>query len=151
MRHVGGLDAILKKMEALPDEYIRRIKVAVQKTAVDVANHAKDNHMKGAAPVIDTGHAKGLAAWGITRKVAETRLKSRYENQTNVLTNSIIPRTVRADLVAVESDVGTNIEYAPHIEYGTSKSKPYPFMQPAMDANQDNFKKRTKEAIYGNA
>lgn len=33
--------------------------------------------------------------------------------------------------------VGTNIEYAPYVEYGTSKSPAYPFLRPAL-TNQTN-------------
>lgn len=30
-------------------------------------------------------------------------------------------------------DVGTNVEYAPYLEFGTSRMPPYPFLRPALE------------------
>ena len=36
--------------------------------------------------------------------------------------------------------VGTNVEYAPHVEYGTIKMKAKPFLRPAFDNNMTKIK-----------
>ncbi len=36
--------------------------------------------------------------------------------------------------------VGTNVEYAPHVEYGTVKMKAQPYLKPAMEEHLDEFK-----------
>lgn len=36
--------------------------------------------------------------------------------------------------------IGTNVEYAPYVEYGTSKTKAQPFLQPAAEDHVDEYK-----------
>jgi len=36
--------------------------------------------------------------------------------------------------------VGTNVEYAPNVEFGTSRQRPQPFLRPALDNNIQNIK-----------
>ena len=36
--------------------------------------------------------------------------------------------------------VGTNVEYAPNVEYGTSRSKAYPFLKKTIQKNLDRYK-----------
>lgn len=35
--------------------------------------------------------------------------------------------------------VGTNVEYAPYVEYGTSRSKAYPFLKKTIQKNLDRY------------
>ena len=45
--------------------------------------------------------------------------------------------------------VGTNLEYAPYQEYGTSRGVPaHPYMKPAMDIERDNVIKEAGEAFF---
>lgn len=37
--------------------------------------------------------------------------------------------------------VGTNLHYAAHVEYGTKRSKPHPFLRPAGDYNKGLIEK----------
>lgn len=37
--------------------------------------------------------------------------------------------------------IGTNVEYAPYVEYGTSKTAPQPFIRPAAEDHMDEYKK----------
>lgn len=37
--------------------------------------------------------------------------------------------------------LGTNVEYAAYVEMGTSKSRPYPYLKPAIENNKDTIKK----------
>ena len=43
----------------------------------------------------------------------------------------------------------TNVEYAPHVEYGTKKSKAKPFLRPAYDKNIQKMNKKMKEILEG--
>lgn len=35
--------------------------------------------------------------------------------------------------------IGTNVEYAPYVEYGTSKTKAQPFLKPAVNNHVDEY------------
>lgn len=37
--------------------------------------------------------------------------------------------------------IGTNVEYAAYVEMGTSRSKPYPYLRPALKDNLNTLKK----------
>lgn len=38
-----------------------------------------------------------------------------------------------------EAKVGTNVDYAPHVEYGTHKMDAKPYLRPAIDAQRANI------------
>ena len=37
--------------------------------------------------------------------------------------------------------IGSNVEYAPHVELGTSRSRAQPYLRPAVEENRDTIKK----------
>jgi HK97 gp10 family phage protein len=41
----------------------------------------------------------------------------------------------------IESNVGTDIEYAPHVEYGTRYQASQPYLRPALDENTDEIQR----------
>ena len=43
--------------------------------------------------------------------------------------------------------VGTNVEYAPFVELGTSKSKPHPYLRPAAEDHMEEWQKIIKEEL----
>jgi HK97 gp10 family phage protein len=46
-----------------------------------------------------------------------------------------------------EAKVGTNVEYAPYVELGTSKMAAQPYLNPALEANKGNIKRIFADAI----
>lgn len=50
---------------------------------------------------------------------------------------------------SIVAEVGTNVEYALHIEHGTSKQNPKPFLNPAYIQYKDKFEKAMKDAMNG--
>lgn len=56
---------------------------------------------------------------------------------TSTLYNSI---THQVDVAGKRVYIGTNVEYAPYVEMGTSKSRPYPFLKPAVVDHADEYK-----------
>lgn len=125
MADLFGLKKVLSNFKNVQQSTVDRVAKATEQTAVLVANHAKANHDKGFAHAI-----------------------SRYENQTTNLTNSIMPELTKADKHSVEAMVHTNKEYAIKVEMGSSKTKPYPFMLPALISQRDEFQKRVGKAIH---
>ena len=43
--------------------------------------------------------------------------------------------------------VGTNVDYAPHVEYGTSKMQPQPYLYPALRDNMAYIKKKLGNSV----
>lgn len=105
----------------------QRMLDAVDMTSVDVRDHAADNHVRNSA------HEMG-----------------RYENQTTNLSNSIVvidARPVGGDITgAVVATEG----YGVHVELGTRRSRAYPFMIPALEANKKQFLSNIQGALDGN-
>ena len=124
MRHVFGTQQVINNILRQKDKKLDRIAIAVEKTCVDVANHAKAGHQGNQA-----------------------HMNKRYRNQTSTLTRSIMPGLESVTFARVIGIVYTNMEYAPAVELGTVRNSPYPFMFPAIVANKDNFKRRVTEAL----
>ena len=55
--------------------------------------------------------------------------------------------SISIDLNGMEAEVGTNVEYAPFIEYGTSKSKAQPFLTPAKQTVEGQLDKIIKKEV----
>ena len=45
--------------------------------------------------------------------------------------------------------VDSNVEYAPHVEYGTSRQRAQPFLRPALDENMDDIKRVMGDILKG--
>lgn len=75
---------------------------------------------------------RGLEAVGLQ---AEGYAKMECPVDTGNLRNSI---THTSDGEAAY--VGTNVEYAPYVEYGTSKTKAQPFLRPAAENHTTEYK-----------
>lgn len=43
--------------------------------------------------------------------------------------------------------VGTNVEYAPDVEFGTSRSPAYPFLQPAASGHGEEYREVIRESL----
>lgn len=113
---VTGLSKFISTLVGITKQVEQQVIEIVEKNAVRVKNHAKADHFHGLA------HAVG-----------------RYENQTTNLTNSIVSSNASISNGVVEATVSTNKEYAPKVEFGTSRTRAYPFMAPAIRANEQRF------------
>lgn len=109
----------------------------MEKAQTRVVTHAKANHERAPA---GGGHPS-----------------DRYYDRRGMLTNSIRPGTVTVTLDSITGEVlagGTAkglVDYAIHVETGTSKSRAYPFMVPALEetaaANFQGFGEAIRKAI----
>lgn len=69
----------------------------------------------------------GLVAEGFAKRLAPV--------DTGTLRNSITHTT------SGETEyIGTNVEYAPYVEMGTSRTRAQPFLQPAIENNTSTYK-----------
>ena len=83
----------------------------------------------------------GLAAIGMT---AETYAKKECPVDTGRLRNSIT-NAVESNEKAVY--IGTNVEYAPYVELGTSRQKAQPFLKPAATQHTAEYERILKTAL----
>lgn len=85
--------------------------------------------------------AQALEAIGL---VAEGYAKEECPVDTGRLRNSI--SHARDDNAAY---IGTNVEYAPYVELGTSRQKAQPYLRPAAENHTEEYKNIVKTALQG--
>lgn len=86
---------------------------------------------------------KILESWGI---VAEGYAKLNCPVDTGRLRNSI---THERDDEEGQVQIGTNVEYAPYVEYGTSRMKAQPYLEPAILDNISEYQDIADEYLKG--
>lgn len=101
---------------------------------VDIKDYSKD--VKAA---YDQARERSLEIIGLT---AEKYAKQIVPVDTGRLRNSI---THEVD--GKEVFIGTNVEYAPPIEYGTIKQKAQPFLVPAATEHDSTYKQIIQDAF----
>lgn len=47
--------------------------------------------------------------------------------------------------------IGTNVDYAPHVELGTSRQKAQPFLRPAASEHGEQYRQLLKKALGGSS
>lgn len=92
---------------------------------------------------LGTAMARALEAIGIQ---AEGYAKDLCPVDTGRLRNSIT-HAVEADEKAAY--IGTNVEYAPYVELGTSKHKEQPFLRPAAQDHGDEYRSILESELKG--
>ena len=84
--------------------------------------------------------AAGVAV--VSKEIAEyAKATHPFQNQTGNLESSIHPLPVEVVGDVVVGYVQAGMNYAEHVEYGTSHSAPYPYLHPAIEANKENLSK----------
>ena len=95
----------------------------------------REDNAQQIADAIDQALARALEEVGL---VAEGYAKKACPVDTGRLRNSITHQ-VRPSEKSVY--IGTNVEYAPYVELGTSRMKPQPFLRPAAADHEGTYKK----------
>ena len=57
--------------------------------------------------------------------------------------------SITTEIGKLEAEVGTNVEYAQSVEFGTSKQKAQPFMRPALDKAITQLNKDMAKTLGG--
>ena len=57
--------------------------------------------------------------------------------------------SITTEVGNLEAEVGTNVEYAPSVEFGTSKQSAQPFMRPALDKAITQLNKDMAKTLGG--
>ncbi|MBO1680171.1 HK97-gp10 family putative phage morphogenesis protein [Bittarella massiliensis (ex Durand et al. 2017)] len=78
----------------------------------------------------------------------ERHAKLRCPVDTGRLRNSVTTAVETEDDTATVY-VGSNVEYAPHVELGTSRSEAQPFLKPAVADHQDAYARIIRSELDG--
>ena len=126
-----GKDSLISKLERLPQEINKSVKRAVIESALLVETEAKRSIQRG--PKSGKIYKRG----GVTHQASAPG--EAPATDTGVLVGSVSHRVKRDGF---EAEVGTNVKYGAHLEFGTSKMAARPWLQPALEANRDKITKR---------
>lgn len=74
---------------------------------------------------------------------------SAKENATQSVDSGFLRASIDHKLIPAElkGTIGTNVEYGPYIEFGTSKQPAQPYLYPALASNVDKIKADIIEAV----
>lgn len=89
--------------------------------------------------------AEGFAKEEISKKVYDTP-ESPYYKRTGRLRNSITYETSESEHAVY---IGSNVEYAPYVELGTSRMAARPFLKPAVTEHIEDYKAIMNDIISG--
>lgn len=131
MRFVTGQQEMQNNLMMQRDKTTAKVGEAVERTCVDVANHAK------------AGHEGNMA-----------HTSQRYRNRTSNLTNGIMPELLEVSFRRAHGIVFSGMDYSAFVEFGTSvnvrtgrPNRPYPFLTPALLANKEILAQRLKNIM----
>ncbi len=98
---------------------------------VDVPNSAREVNKQ-----FRQGVTEGLGLF-----LGQTKRSYRYVDRTGQLTGSIRPMDVKRLKTRIigGAEAGGNVDYAVHVEYGTSRMDAFPFARPAAEAIVGKF------------
>ena len=110
---------------------------------IDLSVDIELNNNDAGKQELRTAMEKALEAIGMQ---AETYAKDECPVDTGNLRNSITHTQEGEDTEVI----GTNVEYAPYVELGTSKNpNPKPFIEPAATNHSDEYRQIVEEILQG--
>lgn len=101
----------------------------------------RENNAAQVEAAIDSAIAKALTMIG---QQAEGTAKMMCPVDTGRLKNSI---TNQIDMQANAVYIGTSVEYGPHVELGTSRMDPHPYLKPAAADHADEYRAILKSCL----
>jgi HK97 gp10 family phage protein len=103
------------------------------------------DHTDEVLSALDEAIEKGLTAIGMAAEAhAKRNLYPGHGLDTGRLRNSVGNQVVMDEKAVY---IGTNVEYAPYVELGTSRSRPKPFLKPAATEHTAEYKQIMKDAM----
>lgn len=103
-----------------------------------LSNFGEDAIRAAAKELTDTAHE--------VEAEAKNNIKRNKTVDTGRLLGSVITE-IKGSGVNTEAEIGTNVEYANYIEYGTSRMAAKPFLIPAFASKTDGLEDRVNQAV----
>lgn len=131
---ITGDDELIRKMTSLGADMEKALISGVRQTANQVRNHAIKSIQKQTMGTYVTRYSQGGKAYDhVVSKEGNAP-----NTDTGALVNSIATEHKNGTPV---SFVGSGLDYAKYLEFGTKQMKPRPWLQPALDARLKDFEK----------
>lgn len=105
-----------------------------------------DNAQETFEKMLSTADSRLLAVMTQAGWETEKEAKRYVPVDTTNLRDSIESRT-QPQRNTILTEVGTNVEYAPHVEYGTRKMAAQPYLRPAVDEVSSKLERRIRMAV----
>jgi HK97 gp10 family phage protein len=122
---VLGREQLVQNLSKFKKDLVDRLVSATEMTQAAVQADARSRHGHDA-------HAQG-----------------RFITHSGGLEQSINPARVKLTDKFIEGEVVARMPYASYVEQGTSRNRPFPFLAPALIAQQEPFKARLRTALKG--
>ena len=121
----------------------RRVSKTAGLTAADRAGllEVREDNAEEIAEAIASQTAAALETVGL---LAEGYAKRKRPVDTGRLRNSV---THTVDGTMLEAYIGTNVEYAPHVELGTRHQDAQPFLRPAAQDHASQYRRVISDAL----
>ena len=124
------------------DELNRRMPIILEAVGIEAAGNAMTeiNNLVYDTPesptYVRTGRLKNSIAWATSKRHASVGVPDRPEDST--------PHTTPEENSVY---IGTNVEYAPYVEFGTYRMPSRPFLRNAIEKYKDDYKKIMEEGL----
>lgn len=131
-------------------EILTELEKAVKKALTDVGIEAVDNITSRGDFPADTGLLKNSITFAVSGEsplISSYRADKRRKGEDKVQTGSYQGTAPNDDQKAVY--IGTNVEYAKYVEFGTSKMVARDFMNAPLKANFGHYKEIMEKHIKG--
>lgn len=107
----------------------------------------RENNIKTVEEALDRALASALEEVGLAAEgFAKKKLTENHSVDTGRLRNSV---THIIDMGEEAVYIGTNVEYAPYVELGTSRSKEKPYLRPAAQDHETEYRKIFEKHLGG--
>jgi HK97 gp10 family phage protein len=120
------------------DEIDSKIEIALEKIGLRAETHAKEKC------TVDTGLLRNSLTHALD---GESTAITEYQDNAGEQKGSYSGNAPKGSSGKRVVYIGTNVEYAPYVEYGTSKQDPQPFLKPAVTDHIDKYKKIVKSTL----
>ena len=134
---------VISNIKQVIDEKDDLVKKALIECGEFLEGEAKDEisrpkpHADGSVrPNVDTGRLRNSITYATSTKHSSGQDPAEPEDW-----------ELKGAVTEGEVIIGTNVEYGPFVEMGTSRSRPYPFLKPALENNKATLKKILEDTL----
>lgn len=108
---------------------------------ISMSGKVDKNNMDEVRALAEAAYIRALEICGL---LAEAYAIKKAPYDTGRLRGSITHGVSTDEMCAF---IGTNVEYAPYVEYGTTKMKARPFFKPAVNDHAEEYRKIIEECL----